>query len=233
MAEDGNDQTIDLASFVPESFKGEDGSYDTTKFRAQFDELLSFKSQADERVAALPKEASAYVWALPEGHAFPEGFDVEAMKTKDEQGNEVAFDAAKMLDQTDPDVAEIQGILLKAGVDPALMGQLASVWVNRDLRGVMDAQKTVANEMAALGNEAQAKSRIDTVNRALSARMPKAQSDAVLNSLTSADAVRGIEALLKSTTATTATAPQKVDTSNMKPEDKILLGLQQREQRRA
>ena len=233
MAEDGNDQTLDLGSFVPESFKGEDGSYDTTKFRAQFDELSSFKSQEDERRAALPKEASAYAWALPEGHAFPEGFDVEAMKTKDEAGNEGAFDAAKMLDQADPDVAAIQNILHKAGVDPALMGQLASVWVNRDLRGVMEAQKTAAKEMAALGNEVQAKSRIDTINRALSARMPKAQSDAVLNSLTSADAVRGVEALLKATTTTTAIAPQTVDTSNMKPEDKILLGLQQREQRRA
>ena len=88
MAEDGNDQTLDLGSFVPESFKGEDGSYDTTKFRAQFDELSSFKSQEDERRAALPKEASAYAWALPEGHAFPEGFDVEAMKTK---ANELNF----------------------------------------------------------------------------------------------------------------------------------------------
>lgn len=219
---------IDLSSFVPDTFKGEDGAYDTAKFRSEFDALSSFKAQADEHQAALPKEAKDYAWALPEGHVFPEGFDPAKMVTKDESGNEVAFDPISMLDASDPDVAAVQAILHEAKADPSLMGKLASVMVNREIRGIMSGEQTADEEMAKLGNPAQSQARINTIAHAIKARLPAPQAAAIMDSLTTADAVRGMESLLKASASVTPSAPGKQDTANMSADQRLAYGIEQR-----
>lgn len=219
--------TIDLSTFVPESFKGDDGSYDTAKFRATYDELAAFKGQDDDRRAQLPKEAAEYVFALPEGHAWPDGFDPAKLATKDEQGNEVAFDGSKLIDADDPDIPLLQAVLHEIGAPADAMGKIASIVANREMRGVMDAMKVAAEQKQALGPQADA--RIQTVDRALKSKMPDAQAKAVLDSITTADALRGMEALLKGVSATNPSpAPQKQDFSGLSRVDRIQAGLEQR-----
>lgn len=221
------DTTIDLSTFVPDAFKGEDGAYDTAKFRSSYDELAAFKGQDDDRRSQLPKEASEYGFALPEGHAWPEGFDPAKLSTKDEQGNEVAFDGSKLIDANDPDIPLLQAVLHEIGAPKDAMGKIASIVANREMRGVMEAMKVAAEQKQALGPQAEA--RIQTVDRALKAKMPGEQAQAILNSITTADALRGIEALLKGGSATpTPPAPHKQDYSSMTPYEQLVAGLQQK-----
>lgn len=233
---DGNDDPAapDL-SFIPETFKGEDGAYKVEDFKAHWDDLTSFKSQADEAAAAMPTEASAYAWAAPEDHAFPEGFDpaLFPVPVLDDKGEPVMgadgnpetrpMTAADMVKTDDPDLPLLQEAMFKHGAKPELMGEIASILANRELRSITDAGNTAKDEIKKLGPEGQ--SRIDTVKRSLAARMTPEQSGAVLDSITSADALRGIEALIKSSTTPPAAAPGGNDLEGMSNKDLIALGM--------
>lgn len=218
----------DLSEFIPEQFKKDDG-FDLSAFRQTYDDLSAFKSAEDDRMAALPKEASEYEFFLPEDHVFPEGFDPEAFKTTDEDGNKLEFDASRMLDANDPDIPAVQEILKELGAPKEAMGKIASIMVNRELRQTMKAMEQAGEEKKALGPDAD--NRINTVSRTLNARLPKEQATAIADSITSADALRGLEALMKKIGTTTAPAPGKPDYSEMSVDDRILAGLQQRGKR--
>lgn len=220
------ENTIDLSTFVPDSFKGEDGAYDTAKFRTSYDELAAFKGQEDDRKSLLPKEPGEYAFALPEDHAWPEGFDPAKLTTKDEQGNEVQFDPAKFIDMDDPDIPLIQSVLHEIGAPKEAMGKIASIVANREMRGVLEAMKVAETEKAALGPQGQ--SRISTVEHALKARMPSAQAKALMDGITTADSLRGFEALLAGTKSPTPPAPHKQDFSEMSRVDRIAAGLNAR-----
>lgn len=221
MAEE-NDTTVDLDTFVPEGFKGEDGVYDTEGFRASYDELSSFKAQADEVKASLPESPEGYVFAAPEGHEFPEGFDAELFKTVDDEGNDVEFDVNSLIDADDPDVAALQSVMHEAGVPQEIVGKLASIQINRELRGMMKAQETAKAEKEALGP--QSKERLNTLSRTVSARVPKEQAKALMDSLTSANSVRALEALLKANKSPITPAPGKKDFGEMSPMELLELG---------
>ncbi|WP_120636028.1 hypothetical protein [Ruegeria sp. EL01] len=223
---DGGDTEIDYSGILPDTFKGEDGKWDTDGFKANYDELASFKAQADERTEAMPKEASGYAFEIPEGHAFPEGFDPETMKTKDEDGNDVEFDVKSMIDADDPDLPALQAAMLKHGADPALMGDIASILANRELRSVMDAMNTADEETAKLGPDAS--SRFSTVKRTLDARLEPKQVTAIMDSVTSADGLRGIEALLKKAGPPITPSNTKQDWSEMNTTDRLVSGLKGR-----
>lgn len=227
-------------SFIPESFKGEDGGYKVDDFKTHYDDLATFKAQADEARASLPETADGYAWSIPEDFAFLEGFNPadHKMPVLDEQGAPVLgedgkpttrdMSASDMIDPKDPDLALLQGALHKHGANPALMGDLASIMANRELRGLMDAGKTAAAEKKALGPDAQ--SRMDVVQRSLSARLPAAQAAAVFQDITSADALRGIEAIIKAGGIKPSAAPggNKIDNSTASVDDRIMAGLSQR-----
>lgn len=219
------ENTIDLSTFVPESFKGEDGAYDTAKFRASYDELAAYKGQDEDRRSLLPKEPGEYAFALPEGHAWPEGFDPAKFTTKDEQGNEVQFDPAKFIDATDPDIPLLQSLLHEIGAPKDAIGKIASIVANREMRGVLDAMKAAETEKAALGPQGTA--RIATVEHALKAKMPAAQAAALMQGITTADALRGFEALLAGSKSPTAPAPQVTDFSSMSTFEQLVAGLKQ------
>jgi hypothetical protein len=225
-ADAGDGDELDLGTFVPESFKGEDDKWDTAGFRASFDELTSFKAQADERIAALPQEAGGYAFEIPESHAFPEGFDPETMKTKDADGNDVEFDVKSMIQTDDPDLPLLQAAMLKHGADPALMGDVASILANRELRGVMDGMKEAEAETQKLGPEA--KARFSTVERSLNSRMPAGHVKALMDGVISADGLRGLETLLKKAGPPVTSAGDKQDYSEMKPVDRVMAGIKER-----
>lgn len=224
-------------SFLPDQFKAEDGTYKTDEVKTRFDELVSFKSQTEEALAALPKEPSEYAMKAPEGHTFPEGFDPSkfAQPVLDDKGEPVIengqpktrpFDLNDMIDASDPDLPLLQAAMHKHGAKPELMSELASILGNREIRGLMQADQTARAELKALGPDGQ--SRIDTVNRTLSAKLPEAQAKAVADTITSADALRGIEALIKSSTAPVIPAHQtKPDLDTLSNKELIALGMKQ------
>lgn len=218
----------DLSEFIPEQFKKDDG-FDLASFRQTYDDLSAFKAAEDDRMAALPKEAAEYEFFLPEDHAFPEGFNPELLATTDEEGNRLEFDASKMLDANDPDIPAVQEILKELGAPKEAMGKIASIMVNREIRQTMKAMEQAGEEKKSLGPDAD--NRINTVTRTLNARLPKEQATAIADSITSADALRGLEALMKKIGATTPAAPGKPDYSEMSVDDRILAGLQQRGKR--
>lgn len=218
--------SLDLGSFVPETFKTEDGGFDTAAFRARFDEMAAEKAAADERAAALPQKPEEYAFALAEDHQFPEGFDAKALGYVNEKGERVEFDPASLLSSDDPDVKLAQALLheIKAPADVAK--KLAAIMVNRELRQVMEAAKTAGAEKAKLGPDAQ--TRIDVMTRTLQAALPKEQAKALLDGVTSADALRGLEAILhkaKTPVPAQATAPNPND---LPPMERLLAGLHQR-----
>lgn len=224
MADDiDNNDAVDLGAFVPDTFKGEDGTFDTAGFRAKYDELAAFSATEAERKSALPQDASGYAFALSEDHQWPEGFDPEKLKMTDADGNEVAFDASKLIDAEDPDIPLVQAALHEAGAPPELASKIAGIFANRALRDVLKAAETKETETKALGPDAQP--RIDTIKRVLAGKVPAAQANALLDGLTSADAVRGMEALIKA--AKIPPAPQgtnKTDHSELSPIERVMLG---------
>lgn len=221
------ENNIDLSTFVPETFKGEDGTFDTAKFRTSYDELAAFKGQNDDRLSQLPKEAADYAFALPEGHEWPEGFDAAKFTTKNEKGEDVPFDFNQLFDKNDPDVSALQAIMHEAKADPSLLGKIVSVVANREMRGMMESLAKAETEKKALGPEVD--SRIRTVEHALKAKMPAEQAKDLLDGITTANALRGFEALLKGAAGSpTPPAPQKRDMSELPRVDRIAQGLQER-----
>lgn len=236
MADD--DQTTDLSEFVPDNFKGDDGAYDTAGFRSSFDELATFKAQSDEATAALPENADGYALTIPEDHVLPEGFDPAILRQQilnedgtpkmgeDGKPEMKEFDINEMISADDPDLPLLQAALHKHGANPALMGDLASILANQKIREVMGQADTLKEEKAALGPNGQ--SRIDTVTRAVAAMVPAGEAAALMNGVTSADALKGMEKLLQKSKAPPAAAPNAIDNASASIDERIDAGLKKR-----
>lgn len=230
--EDGGEggDDIDLGAFVPESFKGEDGQWDTEGFRASYDELLAEKTQRDERIADLPEKPEDYAFALPEDFQLPEGFDAEAFKTKDADGNDVEFDPASMIDSEDPDIPLAQALFHKIDrgeiTGSEAMSQLASIMFGREIRGMQALQAQAAEQRKALGPNADA--RISTVERALKANLKPELAKAVLDGVTSADALRGLESIIHKSATSTPPAPGGKNLADMSIDERLAHGLRER-----
>jgi len=225
-------------SFIPETFKDDAGGFKVEDFKAHYGDLAAFKAQADEAKAALPETPEGYAWALPEDFAFIEGFNPSdhQVPVLDDAGNPVMengkpktrdFEPADLLDPKDPDLALLQSALHEHGADPSLTGKLASIMANREIRGLVKAGETAAAERKALGPDAQ--SRMDVVQRSLTARLPAAQAAAIFQDITSADALRGVEALIKASTVPPAAVNGgKIDNATASIDDRIMAGLRGR-----
>ena len=234
--DDGDD--IDL-SFIPEAYKGEDSKYDIAKFTTDYEGLVAFKSQADERAEAMPKDPSEYAFSFSDEFQFPEGFDPEAHRIPvvDDKGEPVlddkgepttrAFTAADMIDANDPDMPLLQAALHEAGADKALMGKIGEILAGREIRGLLAADKTAEDEKKALGPDSTA--RINTVMHSINAMLPPAEAKAIADSITSADTLRGLEKVLKaSKTPPPANKSTKIDNSTASIDERIMAGLQSR-----
>lgn len=226
---DGGDggEAFDWDAFLPDQFKGEDGKHDTEAFRNSYDDLVTFKSQSDEARAALPTEASGYEFALPEDYQMPEGFDPKSLAHKDDDGNEIEFDPASMIKQDDPDIPLLQDLMHRIGqgeVSPVdAMKSIAGIVASRELRAVMSGQEEAAEHIKALGPEG--KARIATMTRTLNARLKPEQAEAVLDGITSADGLRGLEALVKKSGSDVPPAPSGKDLDDMSNDELIAEGM--------
>ena len=230
-------QNDDPLAFVPEDFKGDDGTYDTKGFREKYDEAVSFRAQHEEATAALPKDADGYAWAIPEGHVLPEGFDPEVLRQPvlnkdgspkigaDGKPEMKDFDISEMIKADDPDLPLLKSAMHKHGAKPELMGEIASILANRELKNVLSQVEKHGAEMKALGPEG--KSRIQTVTRTISAMLPPAQASALMDSITSADALRGIEAVIAKSKVPPAAAPGvgKIDNATASIKERLAAGL--------
>ena len=223
--------------FLPAVFKNDAGVYNTKGFMESFDALTAFKAQAEEATAALPKTPADYVFAVPDDHVFPEGFDASKspIRIVDDKGEPVLDDKGQdtfrdftvndMIDPNDTDIVLLQALVHKYAVKPEIMGELASIIGNREIRGLMKAGVTADQEKAALGPDGQ--SRIDTVNRALAGKLNTIQARAVSDNITGADMLRGIEALLKTSNIPPASNLKPgLDNANASIDDRIMAGLE-------
>lgn len=231
--ETGAEETgaVDFSSVLPESYKDEDGSWKVDQFKTDYEDLLSFKTHAEEAKAELPKEPGEYEFAISEDHKWPEGFDPAAIKITDAEGNQVEFDPSKVIDKDDPDIPQLQQILHEIGAPKDAMSKIAALFVNREVRSIMDMEKAASEEKKALGPNADA--RISTVTRALKGAVSESQARALLDGITSADALRGFEALIekKGINPGAQSAPGGKDYASMSPSERILAGLQERSNR--
>ena len=203
-------------SFVPETFRTEDGKPDGGAFRSAYDELAAAKAIADEAAAAFPKTADEYPFAVPEDlkDLLPEGFEPP--------------EDFKLELTDDPDLPSLKALLHKHKVPPAAAEELANMLAAREIRGLHEAGKAHHEELQKLGANAQ--SRIDAVKRSVGAKVPQAEADALMADLTSADAIRAMEKVLTSGAPRphTAASEQTADLSKMTPLQKIEHGYAQR-----
>ena len=95
----------------------------------------------------------------------------------------------------------------------------------RELRSQTQAMETYQTEMKALGADAQ--SRIDTITRSLSSRLPADQAEALTGAAFSANAVKALEKLLSGPGGRASTPTTTVDTSKMTPLEKLNYANQQ------
>lgn len=218
--------SFDPSSFVPETFKKDDGSYDVEGFTAHLDGLTAFKAQADEAASALPESADGYAFALSEGFKLPEGFKADLFTEKDEAGNDVPFDVNSLIASDDPDIPALQAIMHEAGVQPGVMNKIADVFVSRELRAMMGMMEKAEEHKAALGPNAQA--RIDTVTRTANAKLPAEQAKALLDSITSADTLRALETLLKPSQTPVSPVTGGKPLSEMSVDERLEYGFSQR-----
>ncbi len=245
MAEDGgNDQdkgagaeAPDL-SFIPETFKGEDGAYKLDEFSTHFSELSQFKTAADERAAALPTEASAYALGVSEDHQFVEGFNPadHQVPVLNEQGEPVMnadgtpqtrdMTAADMINTDDPDLPALQEAMLKHQADPALMQEISSILVNRELRGIIEAGKAAEAETKLLGPEGP--KRLGEIKQTVEGILPEAQAKAILDGITSADGLKAMESLIQKAKIPPSTSGNTgPDLDAMTNKELIALGMKQ------
>jgi|GEM_PF-2258690 len=175
--------TLDLGAFVPEAFKGEDGAYDTAKFREDYDGLTALKAQHDERLATVPETADAYEFAFPEEMDFgdldlPEGFTVESM-AEDENFKPLFGAFGEFLHKH-----QVGGEAAKDAM--ALIGKYEATKFSQNY----------AKGKAEIESLERGKERIATVQRSLETRLPEGMATALMGAVGTADGVRALEKLL-------------------------------------
>jgi hypothetical protein len=171
---------------MPEQFRSGDAP-DFDGFKAHLDSLDATKAQWDERMAAVPEDASGYEFAIPDidytAMGLPEGFKLD-LNAEDE-------DMAPLL-------SEMGGVLHQYGMPKeaagALMGVLAKYEATAHLRGEKAAKEAMTEQAKLLGSKAEA--RISTVQRTLEQRLPKDQAAGLMSALTTAEGVKALENLL-------------------------------------
>lgn len=204
---------------IPEQFRPE-GKVDMAAFRLAYDEMASKQAQYDERTAALPKKPEDVVFKAPEDLTpyLPEGFEWP----KGEDGNPLPLE----IDDKSPMLDEFRKIAVAEGFSQKGIDHLRDLLVKDNVSRVVEAMNNAKEQKTALGPNGQ--SRIDTVNRTLQARLPANLAKAVADTITSADALRGLETLLSKGTTPTTAPGGRPDLSAMSPKERLAYGFEQR-----
>lgn len=216
LVETAPEPTIDY-SWAPEAFV-KDGQLDTEAFRADYDAAAAIRAQHAEREEGLPQSIDEIKievpedLKLPEGVTMPEGFELK-------------------IDESDPRVSMLKQTAIERKWDQDTINEVLRMEAVAQVQAEAIRQEESANEIKALGPDANA--RIETVRRNLASRLPEAQANDLADSITSADGLRGLEALLGPIKHTAQTPGGKIDHSNMTIDQRLELAAQQRAARRA
>lgn len=172
-------------SWLPESFRKDDG-VDIDGFRAHYEDMAAAQAAFAEAQAGIPETADGYDLTLPEDLNLGDVTPPEWFK----------FD----LDADNPIVSELKQWMhdrkMPAGSGQELLTMLARYEAGKAAQFHATAQA----EMKALGPTAEA--RLGRIRRTLETRVrDETQRNALLQSLTSADAVRGLEAFISGASA--------------------------------
>lgn len=171
-------------SWIPEAYRGDDGTPDIEGFRTAFEEMTAEQARREEAAALIPDE---YHLAYPQDMDFgemdlPEGFALQ-MNAEDPVTQGFLGELGETL----------KSLNAPAETAPKLMGLLAKFQAQQVSAGY----KAVREEHAKLGsNAAQRQARLGQVKRSLETRLPEAQANALLMATTSYEGVRALEALL-------------------------------------
>lgn len=207
-------------SFIPEQFRTQDGKPDVNAFKVHYDDLAAQKAQADERKAAIPEKPDGYEFNVPalDDLELPEGFNKENF----------SLDVIK----DDPDIPRLKATAHERGWTQEDVNAVAKLVAQREVRQMHDSAQTATEEMKKLGDNAQ--NRIDTLSRTVRGRLPEAQADALLNDLTSADAIRAVETVLASANrqANGAQPGGRPNMGEMSIDERLRLAAEQRQQNR-
>lgn len=208
-------------SWAPESFV-KDGALDTEGFRAKYDELAAFKAQEDERLASLPTDPAQYELRVPELN-LPDGVELP----KDANGNPIPFH----LDEDDPELPALRQLAMDLKLDQGGLDKILHLYAVREARAAHERNKVATEERSKLGPEAD--SRISEMKRQIGARLPKEMAEAIMDGISSADALRGLERLLSTGTRSTTTPPARQDFGTMSPIDLLDMASRQKQQKSA
>lgn len=171
-------------SFIPDQYRSDDGP-DIDGFKAHYDELAAAQAIRDEALADVPEDAAGYEFALPDELDFgeldlPEGFEV-GLKTDDPA--------------LAPLFSELGGIMHKHNLPKGATGEIMSVLAKYEATKFSGHYAAAQTEMEALG--ASGPSRIANIERALQARLPADQMDAIKAVTSTAAGVKALESLIK------------------------------------
>lgn len=198
-------------SFLPEQYRGDDGP-DLDGFKAHYDELAAAQAIRDEAMADVPEDAAGYEFAVPEDLDFgdlelPEDFSVD-LKTDDPA--------------LAPLFQELGGVLHKHNLPKGATGDIMSVLAKYEATRYSGHYAAAKAEMQALGSSAQ--SRIANIERALQAKLPADQMEAIKAATSTAAGVKALESLIKPRGLSAPTPqPNGVDLDHMTPYEKLKL----------
>lgn len=195
-------------SFIPADFHT-DGKPDTAKFTAHYQDLVARDAQIAERMGQVPE---AYDFAIPadlkfEGLDLPEGFAVK-------------------LATDDPAIAplynELGSFLKEIGAPAAAASKVSELLARYEATKYSQAYVANKAEMQALGTPAQQSARMAAIDRAISAKLPAAQAEALKAATTTSAGVQALEALLRPGGYTAPNAqPNTPETSGMTARQKL------------
>lgn len=197
---------LDL-SFIPQDYRGDDGSVDLDRFKTDYEALLARQTQADEVGAP-----EAYDFNIPEDFDFgvelPEGFQVAI--ADDPAAKAVLDELSGMLKEYDAPQEFATGI----------MGLLAKYQAAQ----AAEHYAAVRKEAERLGpTQAAREARLNTVQRAIEGRLPAEQAKALMAATSTYEGVRALEALLapRGPAAATPSQPSGEDLAKLPPRERL------------
>lgn len=167
-------------SWLPEGYKTEAG-YDVDRFRTDYEDMLAAQAVLSEQGPVAPESPDAYDLSVPE--------DLDFGDIKAPDGFEFA------IDPENPLVGQLKEFMhqhkMPAEAAKGMVQMLARYEASKASEFVQHREQ----QMQALGPQGTA--RLGRIQRTLETRLSNpAQRTALLQSITSADAVRGLEALI-------------------------------------
>jgi len=198
-------------SWVPEAHMGEDGKPDFQGLRTAYDDANATLAAMTE---GRPESAADYQIALDEAFDYGEIQPPEWFKFE--------------IDNENPIVGELQTFLHENGLPAEAGTTAAGIMARYEARRAAQYAADRETEMKALGPQGQA--RIDKIIRAAETRISnKAQRDALLNSMVSADAIRAMEALINggAPTRPITSSPRVAADENISPFERLRRANQQ------